>query len=60
MFVWQFRTQKDDDVVFSDASTLVRPLFWETSLKQALGRTRVTKLPVRLRLTLLDYLRCAA
>jgi len=47
-------------LTFSDAMTTVRRLFWETVLKQLLQHTRVTKLPTRLRLMLLDYLSRAA
>jgi len=49
---WYTKTE----VTFSDAITVVRRLFWAAVLKQALQHTRVTKLPTRLRLTLLDYL----
>lgn len=45
---------------FGDAITTVRRLLWEMVLKQSLGHTPVTKLPARLRFTLLDHLSRAA
>lgn len=48
------------ELTYSDAITIVRRLFWETVLKQSLHHAGVTKLPPRLRVTLLDYLSRAA
>jgi hypothetical protein len=48
------------ETTFSDAITTVRRLCWEAVLKQSPEHTGVTKLPTRLRLTLLDYLSRAA
>lgn len=48
------------DATFSDAITAVRRLCWETVLKGSPIHAGVTKLPGRLRLTLLDYLSHAA
>lgn len=53
---WYAKTE----ATFSDAITTVRRLCWETVLKQSLGPAPVTKLPRRLRLTLLDHLSRAA
>lgn len=48
------------DAAFSDAITAVRRLSWESVLKQSSPHAGVTKLPRRLRLTLLDHLSRAA
>ena len=48
------------ETTFSDAITAVRRLCWETVLKQSWKHTGVTKLPTRLRRTLLDHLSHAA
>jgi hypothetical protein len=44
------------EATFADAITTVRRLLWETVLKQSLEQAGVTKLPRRLRRTLLDQL----
>ncbi len=48
------------EATFADAITGVRRLCWETVLKQSPEHAGVTKLPRRLRRTLLDYLSRAA
>jgi hypothetical protein len=48
------------EATFSDALCAVRRLCWETVLKQSRNHAGVTKLPRRLRLTLLDHLSRAA
>jgi hypothetical protein len=45
---------------FSDAITTVRRLCWESVLKESWNHTGITKLPTRLRRTLLDHLSHAA
>jgi hypothetical protein len=53
---WYLKQQ----ATFSDALTAVRRLCWETVLKRSPNHAGLTKLPGRLRLTLLDYLSRAA
>jgi hypothetical protein len=48
------------EATFSDALCAVRRLCWETVLKQSRNHAGLTKLPRRLRLTLLDHLSRAA
>ncbi|MCK6466557.1 MAG: hypothetical protein L6Q93_17190, partial [Phycisphaerae bacterium] len=48
------------DISFSDAITAVRRSCWETVLKESRNHAGITKLPRRLRLTLLDHLSRAA
>jgi len=49
-----------EETTFSDAMTTVRRLCWESILKESWKHTGVTKLPTRLRRTLLDHLSHAA
>jgi hypothetical protein len=53
---WYAKTEAS----FSDAIAVVRRLCWAEVLKQSPGHAGVTKLPSRLRLTLLDHLSRAA